>query len=82
MPQVMMEGEEDEVEAAGISREQSRDMGSLTGWQALANEVMAELGSGRQATNPLPDDSEEPLQVESSSLTFSVVHHYRIMYMF
>lgn len=59
----MMEGEEEEAEAGGLDREESRDMGSLTGWQALANEVMNELGSGRQAANPQPDDSEEPLQV-------------------
>lgn len=74
----MMEGEEEEeAEEAGLSRGQSRDMGSLTGWQALANEVMAELGSGRQVTNPMPDDSEEPLQasaVYSCNLTCMMVN--------
>lgn len=63
-----MEAEEEAEEGAeaeaedGLSRGQSRDMGSLTGWQALANEVMAELGSGSLATNPAPEESEEPLQ--------------------
>ena len=62
--QVMMEAEEEEADDAG----ESRDMGSLTGWQALANEVIAELGSGPQ---PGPsqsfakgvDDDEEEMQV-------------------
>lgn len=44
--QIMMEGEEEEGND-DIGR-QSRDIGSLTGWQALANEVIAELGSGPQ----------------------------------
>ena len=76
--QVMMEGEEEEAEGDQLSRGQSRDMGSLTGWQALANEVMAELGSGRQVTNPPPEDTEEPLQVSTErteqSMLFAVFH--------
>lgn len=44
--QIMMEGEEEE--GSDNIGGQSRDIGSLTGWQALANEVIAELGSGPQ----------------------------------
>ena len=66
--QIMMEGEEEE--GSDNVGGQSRDMGSLTGWQALANEVIAELGSGPQpASQPALGsdhnlgDSEENLQV-------------------
>lgn len=64
----MMEGEEEE--ASNNAAGQSRDMGSLTGWQALANEVIAELGSGPQPASQAAlgsdhnlGDSEENLQV-------------------
>lgn len=73
-----MEGEEEEAEGDQLSRGQSHDMGSLTGWQALANEVMAELGSGRQVTNPPPEDTEEPLQASTErteqSMLLAVFH--------
>jgi hypothetical protein len=67
----MMEGEEEEGQSAGtVGAGQSRDMGSLTGWQALANEVIAELGSGPQpgASQDQPsakgyEDEEEEMQV-------------------
>ena len=62
----MMEGEEEEESIGG----QSRDIGSLTGWQALANEVMAELGSGPQPASQQAlgsgasmGDSEDNMQV-------------------
>ena len=42
----MMEGEEEE--GSDNIGGQSHDIGSLTGWQALANEVIADLGSGPQ----------------------------------
>jgi hypothetical protein len=69
--QIMMEGEEEEGQSAGtVGAGQSRDMGSLTGWQALANEVMAELGSGPQpgasqdqASAKGYKDEEEEMQV-------------------
>lgn len=70
----MMEGDEEaggETSGAG----QSRDMGSLTGWQALANEVIAELGSGPQpgpsqdqTSNRASEDEEEEMQVSLNSL--------------
>lgn len=67
----MMEGEEEEGQSAGtVGAGQSRDMGSLTGWQALANEVIAELGSGPQhgssqdqASAKGYEDEEEEMQV-------------------
>ena len=66
--QIMMEGEEEEG-SANIG-EQSRDIGSLTGWQALANEVIAELGSGPQPASQQPlgsgrsmGDSDDNMQV-------------------
>lgn len=72
--QIMMEGDEEaggETNGAG----QSRDMGSLTGWQALANEVIAELGSGPQpgpsqdqTSNRASEDEEEEMQVSLNSL--------------
>ena len=66
----MMEGEEEDASAGTSGAGQSRDMGSLTGWQALANEVIAELGSGPQP-GPSQDhpsargyeDEEEEMQV-------------------
>ena len=67
--QIMMEGEEEESAGDNIAG-QSHDIGSLTGWQALANEVIAELGSGpQQPSQPVMGsdhnmgDSEENMQV-------------------
>lgn len=66
--QIMMEGEEEE--GSDNIGGQSRDIGSLTGWQALANEVIAELGSGPQPASQQAmgsgrsmGDSEENMQV-------------------
>ena len=63
-----MEGEEEE--GSDNIGGQSRDVGSLTGWQALANEVIAELGSGPQPASQQAmgsgrsmGDSEENMQV-------------------
>ena len=68
----MMEGEEEEEVSDNIGG-QSRDIGSLTGWQALANEVMAELGSGPQPASQQPlgsgrslGDSDDNMQVHLS----------------
>ena len=68
--QIMLEGEEEEeaAGAGGAGGQSQRDMGSLTGWQALANEVIAELGSGQQASTSQQavdrgDDDEEEMQV-------------------
>ena len=64
----MMEGEEEE--GSDNIGGQSRDIGSLTGWQALANEVIAELGSGPQPASQQPlgsgrsmGDSDDNMQV-------------------
>ena len=74
----MMEGDEEEEGAGsnGVGGKSQRDMGSLTGWQALANEVIAELGSGPQpgaSQEPAPerafaDDEEEDMQVSPGCL--------------
>ena len=67
--QIMMEDEEEagNDDVGG----QSRDIGSLTGWQALANEVIAELGSGPQPASQQPlgsghsmGDSDDNMQVQ------------------
>ncbi len=82
----MMEGDEEEAaEVSGAG--QSHDMGSLTGWQALANEVMAELGSGPQ---PEPsqdqpfarafDDDEEEMQVAMWCTCTSQCSSHHCMY--
>lgn len=67
----MMEGEEEE--GSDNIGGQSRDIGSLTGWQALANEVIAELGSGPQPASQQPlgsgrsmGDSDDNMQVHTS----------------
>ena len=61
----MREG--DDEEGGDNAMGQSRDIGSLTGWQALANEVIAELGSGPQpqALGSVPNmgNSDDNLQV-------------------
>lgn len=82
----MMEGEEEEGQSAGtVGANQSRDMGSLTGWQALANEVMAELGSGPQpgasqdqASVKGYEDEEEEMQVAPITTADGVLVPYYI----
>ena len=76
-----MEGEEEEGQSAGtVGAGQSRDMGSLTGWQALANEVIAELGSGPQpgssqdqASAKGYEDEEEEMQVATTTTPVGIL---------
>ena len=71
-----MEGEEEEGQSVGtVGAGQSRDMGSLTGWQALANEVIAELGSGPQPGASQDQASPKGYEDEEEEMQVATINH-------